>query len=114
MGNEALCERFSGLGFAKGCTVTNVGFYGPQGRSLRIPLSNAQLNSGMRSFEFGGTRILNLEMETAGIYAMANLLGHNALSLNVILANRMLGTFSKDPLGAIDHLVTVALNELTQ
>lgn len=113
-GDTALCKQFANVGFLKGCTVTNVGFYGPQGRSLRIGLSNPDLNDAMRSFEYNNTRILNLEMETAGIYAMAQLLGHRALSLNVILANRILGTFSQDPGAAVDHLITVALNELAK
>ncbi|MEP2935414.1 MAG: nucleoside phosphorylase [Gilvibacter sp.] len=113
-GDAQLCEQFSKIGFLKGCTVTNVGFYGPQGRSLRIGLSNPDLNNAMRSFEYNDTKILNLEMETAGIYAMATLLGHKALSLNVILANRMLGTFSNNPGAAVDNLISVALNELTK
>ncbi len=112
-GDAKLSARFAKLGFFKGCTVTNVGFYGPQGRALRIGLSNPELNAAMRSFSFNGTKILNLEMETAGIYAMASLLGHSALSLNVILANRIKGTFSTNPATAIDHLISVALNELT-
>jgi len=113
-GDTALCERFAAIGFKKGCTVTNVGFYGPQGRVLRIGLSNPELNEAMRTFSHNDTQILNLEMETAGIYAMASLLGHRSTSLNVILANRTLGTFSSNPGAAIDNLITVALNELTK
>ena len=112
--NSTLLENFTKVGFLPGITVTNVGFYGPQGRSLRIPLAQPELNTAMKNFSFQGNRILNLEMETAGIYAMADLLGHNALSLNVILANRELGTFSKDPGAAVDGLITTALNELVK
>lgn len=109
-----LCERFAKVGFLKGCTVTNVGFYGPQGRALRIPLSNKNLNQAMRSFRFNNTQIVSLEMETAGIYAMAELFGHSAISLNVILANRQSGTFSKEPDASIDKMIAVALKELTR
>ena len=112
--NSSLLEKFTEVGFLPGITVTNVGFYGPQGRTLRIPLAQPELNTAMKNFSFQGNRILNLEMETAGIYAMADLLGHNALSLNVILANRELGTFSKDPGAAVDGLITTALNELVK
>lgn len=112
--DQELLDKFVAAGFARGITVTNVGFYGPQGRSLRIPLAYPMLNKAMKEFEFDGTRILNLEMETAGIYAMAALLGHRALSLNVILANRELETFSSNPGAAVDRLIEVALNELAQ
>ena len=112
--DEGLLNTFLEAGFLKGITVTNVGFYGPQGRSLRIPLAYPKLNKAMKEFSFEGTRILNLEMETAGIYAMAALLGHKALSLNVILANRELETFSKDPGAAVDRLIELALNKLAQ
>ena len=112
--DPALLAKFSEAGFTKGITVTNVGFYGPQGRSLRIPLAHPQLNRAMKEFSFDNTRILNLEMETAGIYAMAALLGHRALSLNVILANRELGTFSKDAGAAVDRLIEIALNKLAE
>ncbi|MDC7998344.1 nucleoside phosphorylase [Gilvibacter sediminis] len=112
--DNGLMDRFIKAGFQPGITVTNVGFYGPQGRSLRIPLAQPELNSAMKAFEFEGKRILNLEMETAGIYAMAELLGHRALSLNVILANRELETFSKDAGAAVDRLIDIALNELAR
>lgn len=109
-----LLERFIAAGFIKGITVTNVGFYGPQGRSLRIPLAYPMLNKAMKEFSHEGARILNLEMETAGIYAMASLLGHSALSLNVILANRERGTFSENPAAAVDTLIENALNLLAK
>jgi uridine phosphorylase len=98
----------------KGITATAGGFYGPQGRVLRLPIQDAGLNSKMDIFNFNGKRITNLEMETAAIYGLSALLGHNALSLNAIIANRATGTFSNDPLAAIDKLIAYTLDRLVK
>jgi uridine phosphorylase len=98
----------------KGITATAGGFYGPQGRVLRLPIQDAGLNSKMDIFNFNGKRITNLEMETAAIYGLSALLGHNALSLNAIIANRATGTFSDDPLAAIDKLIAYTLERLVK
>ncbi|HEX9979165.1 MAG TPA: nucleoside phosphorylase [Flavobacterium sp.] len=96
----------------KGITATAGGFYGPQGRILRLNIQDTELNSKMDNFSFNGNRITNLEMETAAIYGLSALLGHNALSLNAIIANRALGTFSLDSYKAVDELITYTLNKL--
>jgi uridine phosphorylase len=96
----------------KGITATAGGFYGPQGRVLRLNIQDERLNSKMDDFTFGHTRITNLEMETAAIYGLSALLGHNALSLNAIIANRASGTFSADPYKAVDELIAYALDKL--
>lgn len=96
----------------KGITATAGGFYGPQGRVLRLNIQDSALNSKMDSFKFEDNRITNLEMETAAIYGLSALLGHNALSLNAIIANRASGTFSEDPYKAVDELITYTLNKL--
>lgn len=111
-GSESLAQRFDGLQMHKGITATAPGFYGPQGRVLRLPLQNSDLNSAMDSFNFEGHRITNLEMETAAIYGLSALLGHQALSLNAIVANRASGEFSADPYFAVDNLITYALDKL--
>lgn len=98
----------------KGLTATAGGFYGPQGRVLRLPIQDTELNHKMDSFVFEGNRITNLEMETAAIYGLSTLLGHQALSLNAIIANRANGTFSEDPYKAVDALITYTLNKLAQ
>lgn len=98
----------------KGITATTGGFYGPQGRVLRLNIQDNELNSKMDSFHFDGNRITNLEMETAAIYGLSALLGHQALSLNAIIANRPSGTFSNDPYKAIDELITYTLNKLSE
>jgi uridine phosphorylase len=98
----------------KGITATAGGFYGPQGRVLRLPIQDAGLNGKMDIFNFNGKRITNLEMETAAIYGLSALLGHNALSLSAIIANRATGTFSDDPLAAIDKLIAYTLDRLVK
>lgn len=98
----------------KGITATAGGFYGPQGRVLRLEIQDPELNSKMDNFNFDDNRITNLEMETAAIYGLSALLGHNALSLNAIIANRASGTFSEDPYKAVDELITYTLNKLVE
>ncbi len=96
----------------KGITATAGGFYGPQGRVLRLPIQDADLNDKMDNFNFDGNRITNLEMETAAIYGLSALLGHNALSLNAIIANRASGAFSEDPYKAVDELIAYTLDKI--
>ena len=98
----------------KGITATAGGFYGPQGRVLRLNIQDENLNSKMDNFQFEGNRITNLEMETAAIYGLSALLGHNALSLNAIIANRASGTFSEDPYKAVDELIAYTLDKIAQ
>jgi len=98
----------------KGITATAGGFYGPQGRVLRLNIQDKELNNKMDNFNFNDNRITNLEMETAAIYGLSALLGHNALSLNAIIANRASGTFSKDPYKAVDELIAYTLDKLAE
>ncbi len=98
----------------KGITATAGGFYGPQGRVLRLEIQDTELNRKMDNFNFNDNRITNLEMETAAIYGLSALLGHNALSLNAIIANRALGTFSEDPYAAVNNLIEYALTKLAK
>lgn len=98
----------------KGVTATAGGFYGPQGRVLRLPLQNPGLNTKMDNFNFDGVRVTNFEMETSVIYGLAKLLGHHACSLNAIIANRPNGNFSKDPKFVVEKLITYTLDKLTQ
>jgi uridine phosphorylase len=96
-----------------GLTVTNPGFYGPQGRQLRLGLRVDDHISKMAEFTFEGMKLTNLEMETSGIYGLSKLLGHQAVSLNCILANRVTGEFSKKPQKSVDRLIQYALEKLT-
>jgi len=95
-----------------GITATAGGFYGPQGRVLRLAIQDPDLNNKIDSFEFNNVRITNLEMETSAIYGLAKLLGHNACSMNAIIANRANGTFSKNPYKPVEELIVYTLNKL--
>jgi uridine phosphorylase len=110
--NSKSLERLFDAEVHKGVTATAGGFYGPQGRVLRLPLEDDSLNKKMDDFNFNGIRITNLEMETAVIYGMSKLLGHHALSLNAIIANRANGTFSKNPGQTVERLIKYTLHKL--
>jgi len=112
--SEVLEKRIESNQMHKGITCTVGGFYGPQGRVLRLPIQDSDLNSKMDHFQFNGNRITNLEMETTAIYGLSALLGHNALSLNAIIANRATGTFSEDPTKAVDELIAYTLDKLVE
>lgn len=97
-----------------GITATAGGFYGPQGRVLRLAIQDPELNHKIDSFLFKEHRITNLEMETSAIYGLSKLLGHNACSINAIIANRANGTFSKNPSKVIANLIEYTLEKLVQ
>lgn len=96
-------------GFHHGITTTCPGFYGPQGRILRLGLANPMLIERLTSFRFGNHRISNFEMETSAIYGLSKLLGHHCLSLNAIVANRVRKEFSKDGKTTVEKLIEKSL-----
>ncbi|MBC7652572.1 MAG: nucleoside phosphorylase [Deinococcales bacterium] len=106
--SSALLRHFVD-GFHHGITVTCPGFFGPQGRVLRLPLTNPNLIDRLPAFTFGQHRITNFEMETSAIYGLGRLLGHHCLSLNAIVANRVEKEFSKDGHLAVENLIIKAL-----
>jgi uridine phosphorylase len=91
--------------FHQGITVTCPGFYGPQGRVLRLGVKNPNLINRLTDFRFGQHRITNFEMETSAIYGLGKLLGHNCLAVNAIVANRVKKEFSKDGKAAVENLI---------
>ena len=96
-----------------GVTLTNCGFYCPQGRTVRITSKDKKYIDELSSIVLpGGRKLTNMEMETSAIYGMSKLLGHHALSCNAILANRVDGTFSSDPHGATDKLIRHVLDKI--
>lgn len=107
-------RRLTSLKTYKGMTATAGGFYGPQGRVLRLAIQDPELNHKIDSFNYNGIFVSNLEMETSAIYAMAKLLGHKACSLNAIIANRANGTFSENPGKVVEELIEYTLEKLTQ
>jgi len=96
-------------GYHQGVTVTCPGFYGPQGRVLRMGLSQPELIDRLTGFGYGPHRITNFEMETAGIYGLGKILGHYCLSLSAIVANRISKEFSKDGNAAVEGLIKKTL-----
>ena len=112
--SKILEKRFDSEQMHKGITGTAGGFYGPQGRVLRLGIQDPDLNNKMDNFKFNSIRMSNLEMETSAIYGLGKLLGHNCLSLNAIIANRANGTFSEDPYKAVDKLIAYTLDKLAE
>jgi uridine phosphorylase len=96
--------------FHHGITVTCPGFYGPQGRVLRLGLSNPHLIDRLTHFAYGPHRIMNFEMETSAIYGLGKMLGHHCLSLSAIVANRVQKQFSKDGQAAVELLIAKTLD----
>lgn len=112
--SEALQNKIKSNQTFLGVTATAGGFYAPQGRVLRLPLQDAQLNNKIDSFNYNGLRVTNLEMETSAIYGLSKLLGHNAVSMNAIIANRATGNFSKNPYKTVENLITYTLNKIVE
>jgi len=110
-GDADLLRHFS-QGFSQGITATNPGFYGPQGRQLRAPARQPHYLDLLQTFEYQGQKILNLEMETAAMYGLSKLMGHRAVSLSVILANRAKGQFSQNPARSVRRLLETALDKI--
>jgi uridine phosphorylase len=106
--SASLLRHFTN-GFHQGITVTCPGFYGPQGRVLRLGLSQPELIDRLTGFVYGPHRITNFEMETAGIYGLGKILGHSCLSLSAIVANRVEKQFSKDGNAAVEGLIRETL-----
>lgn len=101
----SLLKHFVKPDFHHGITVTCPGFYGPQGRILRLGLAAPQLIDRLTQFRFGQHRITNFEMETAGIYGLGKLMGHHCLSLSAIVANRIAKTFTSNGDALLERLI---------
>ena len=110
--SEKLLQLFDSEEVFSGFTATAGGFYGPQGRVLRLPIQDELLNNKMDNFEFNQYKITNFEMETAAIYGLGALLGHQTLSLNAIIANRPLGEFSQNPYQVVENLIDFTLEKM--
>ncbi|MEL7001440.1 MAG: nucleoside phosphorylase [Bacteroidota bacterium] len=101
-----------GFDMVSGNTITAPGFYGPQGRELRLGLKNPKLLSELNYYNKDGFWLTNFEMETAGYYSMGRLLGHDVLSVNAIIANRIRNKFSKNPEKVVDSLIRKVLDRI--
>jgi uridine phosphorylase len=109
--NELLVKFSSGNHV--GITATAPGFYGPQGRQIRLKAASPDLNELLTSFKLGDHRITNFEMETSALYGLGKLLGHNCLTVCVIIANRVRKEFTSDYKTSVDTLIENCLNRLT-
>jgi uridine phosphorylase len=101
-------------GVFSGITLSSPGFYGPQGRMLRLPVIDPQLNDRMHSFNFGGLKITNYEMESSALFGLAALLGHRAISICAVIANRMTGEFVKDHKKVVNNLIRFTLDHIAE
>ena len=111
--SKRLVDAF-GDGFSKGITITAPGFYGPQGRELRLRSRTRLVMDRIESFSFEGHRIANFEMESSAIFGLGKLLGHQCVSVNVVVANRIIQHYSKDSHAAVDKLIEQSLEVIAQ
>lgn len=109
--SEKLLAKFA-KELPQGITMTAPGFYGPQGRNIRTQNVYPDLIHQANSFVVGGRQITNLEMETAGIYALANMLGHHAISINAILVSRVKEEFVHNPYEVVDQTIRYVLDRI--
>jgi len=109
--SDSLLDRIA-FDLAKGITLTAPGFYAPQGRCVRSKNTIPNFIGLVNSFRYEKHRFTNLEMETAGIYALAKMFGHQALSINAILASRVDGRFSSLPEDVVDKAIQLVLERI--
>ncbi len=110
-GSKDLMDKI-GFDMVHGITASAGGFYGPQGRQIRAKLKYPDLNSKIDTFNYNGRRITNLEMETSALFGLSKMLGHNALTVCVAIANRVTKEFSKDYHPAVDTLIKTVLERI--
>ncbi|MCD4683258.1 MAG: nucleoside phosphorylase [Bacteroidales bacterium] len=110
--SEKLTNKL-GEGLVHGITATAPGFYGPQGRSLRLKLAYPDLMNKLEDFKFGALKIVNFEMETSALYGLGKLLGHNTLTVCVAIANRKKHEYNQNYKKAINNLIELILTRLT-
>lgn len=110
--SEKLCEKMENHPkVVKGLTTTATGFYGPQGRELRTPIQHKNLNDRLAHFSYQGNKIINLEMETSSILVLSKLLGHDATTICLALANRSSGDFLNNYASQMDELIRYVLSQ---
>ena len=112
--DEDLLNRLRSEKTNEGLTISSPGFYGPQGRVLRLGLQNPEINTKIAEFEYKGEKITNYEMESSAIYGLAKMLGHKAVTICAIIANRATKTFSKDYQKTVKELVEYTLDRIVE
>lgn len=111
--SELLLQKMHRNDTIAGVTISAPGFYGPQGRVLRLPLADPNLNEKIESFAFEGHKITNFEMECSAIYGLSKLLGHEALTICLIIANRLKKEANSDYHQSMETLIKLVLDRLT-
>lgn len=111
--SEVLDNKFD-ENFLRGITITAPGFYGPQGRNIRLPLKFPELNSKMENFEYNNSKVSNMEMESSALYGLGQSLGHNTITVCLAIANRANGEFVSDYSKGMENLIESVLNTLTK
>jgi uridine phosphorylase len=112
--SSELIDKLDSDKIIKGITISANGFYGPQGRVLRLPLADPELNNKITSFNYKGQKITNYEMESSAIAGLSQLMGHNAVTICAIIANRATGEASPDYHKTIKELIEYTLNKITE
>lgn len=112
--SEKLLSKFDNNVFVKGVTISAPGFYGPQGRVLRLPLAVPELNRQIEEFRFNEHKITNFEMESSAIYGLSKMLGHEALTVCLIIANRVILTANENYRDEMKRLIILVLERLTK
>ena len=110
-GSDFFLKKF-GSEFRRGITISAPGFYGPQGRELRLEIQDREINDKIRSFRYNGRSITNYEMESSAIFGLSKLLGHNAGTVCLIIANRYAKQFVKDGAPLMEDLIEKVLEQL--
>ena len=111
--SDKLLSLFSEIKFVKGVNISAPGFYGPQGRVLRLPLAVPDLNDKLEDFTYGDLRITNYEMESSAIYGLSRMMGHEALTICLIIANRVTREANENYHPEMEKLIRVVLDKLT-
>ncbi len=110
--DNGLIERIAGQDMVRGITISCGGFYGPQGRELRIPLADPKQNEKVEHFEYGGMKVCNFEMESSAVAGLAALLGHRAMTCCMVIANRYTTEMNTDYKNSIDTLIEKVLDRI--
>jgi uridine phosphorylase len=113
-GSATLSRQLSDPGWIRGITISTPGFYAPQMRSIRLTPVNQKIIQKLSAFRFNELRIINFEMESSALYALSSLLGHEALTLCVAVANRITASFLEDYKPAVETLTGMVLDKLSQ
>lgn len=107
-----LVERIAGTDMVRGVTIACGGFFGPQGRRLRLPLADPELNHKIEQFEYKGLRVTNFEMESSALAGLSTLMGHHAMTCCMVIANRLAGEANAGYKNTIDGLIKTVLERI--